>query len=67
MNRGPPQKKPATMSKEQTTKRYLYVSAMLFLVFATSNSLTAIALTLANLANALRLAYKYIPNFGQEE
>lgn len=55
------------MSKEQTTKRYLYVSAMLFLVFATSNSLTAIALTLANFANALRLAYKHIPNFGNEE
>jgi len=53
--------------KQKAVHIYVVVSLFLVFLFACSNSLLAVFLATANLANAVRLGYKHIPNFGQEE
>lgn len=53
--------------KQKTVHIYVAVSLFLVFLFACSNSLIAALLSVANLGNAVRLGYKHIPNFGQEE
>ena len=53
--------------KQKAVHIYVVVSLFLVFLFACSNSLLAVFLAAANLANAVRLGYKHIPNFGKEE
>ena len=53
--------------KQKAVNIYVVVSLCLVFLFACSNSLLAVLLAAANLANAVRLGYKHIPNFGQDE
>ena len=53
--------------KQKAVHIYVVVSLFLVFLFACSNSLIAALLSVANLGNAVRLGYKHIPNFGQEE
>lgn len=53
--------------KQKSVHIYVVVSLCLVFLFACSNSLLSVFLAAANLANAVRLGYKNIPNFGQEE
>lgn len=46
---------------------YFAVSLVLFFLFACSNSIVAVLCAVANLANAVRLGYKHIPDFDKEE
>ena len=53
--------------KQKAVHIYVVVSLCLVFLFACSNSLLAVFLASVNLANAVRLGYKHIPNFGHEE
>lgn len=53
--------------KQKAVHIYVVVSLCLVFLFACSNSIVAVLFAVANLANATRLGYKHIPNFGKEE
>ena len=53
--------------KQKEVHIYVIVSLLFVFLFACSNSIVAVLFAVANLANATRLGYKHIPNFGKEE
>ena len=53
--------------KQKAVHIYVIVSLLFVFLFACSNSIVAFLIATANLANAIRLGYKHIPNFGKEE
>lgn len=53
--------------KQKAVHIYVIVSLLFVFLFACSNSIVAVLFAVANLANATRLGYKRIPNFGKEE
>ena len=53
--------------KQKAVNIYVIVSLLFVFLFACSNSIVAVLFAVANLANATRLGYKHIPNFGKEE
>lgn len=53
--------------KQKAVHIYVIVSLLFVFLFACSNNIVAVLFAVANLANATRLGYKHIPNFGKEE
>lgn len=53
--------------KQKAVNIYVIVSLLFVFLFACSNSIVAVLFAVANLANATRLGYKHIPNFGKDE
>ena len=53
--------------KQKAVHIYVIVSLLFVFLFACSNSIVAVLIAAANLANALRLGFRHIPNFGKEE
>ena len=53
--------------KQKAVHIYVIVSLLFVFLFACSNSIVAVLFAVANLANATRLGYKHIPNFGKDE
>lgn len=53
--------------KQKEVHIYVIVSLLFVFLFACSNSIVAVLFAVANLANATRLGYKHIPNFGKDE
>ena len=53
--------------KQKEAHIYVIVSLLFVFLFACSNSIVAVLFAVANLANATRLGYKHIPNFGKDE
>ena len=53
--------------KQKAVHIYVIVSLLFVFLFACSNSIVAVLFAVANLANATRLGYKHIPNFGKVE
>lgn len=53
--------------KQKAVHIYFVVSLLFVFLFACSNSIVAVLFAVANLANATRLGYKHIPNFGKDE
>ena len=53
--------------KQKSVHIYFVVSLCLVFLLACSNSIVALLFATANLANATRLGYKHIPNFGKDE
>ena len=53
--------------KQKAVHIYVIVSLLFVFLFACSNSIVAVLFAVANLANATRIGYKHIPNFGKEE
>lgn len=49
--------------KQKAVHIYFLLALVLVFLFACSNSLLAVFLAAANLANAVRLGYKHIPYF----
>lgn len=52
--------------KQKAVHIYVTVSLLFVFLFACSNSIVAVLFAVANLANATRIGYKHIPNFGKE-
>lgn len=53
--------------KQKAVHIYVIVSLLFVFLLACSNSIVALLFATANLANATRIGYKHIPNFGKEE
>lgn len=53
--------------KQKAVHIYVIVSLLFVFLFACSHSIVAVMFAVANLANATRLGYNHIPNFGKEE
>ena len=53
--------------KQKAVHIYVVLSLVLAFLFACRNSIVAVLIAAANLANALRLGFRHIPNFGKEE
>ncbi len=53
--------------KQKAVYIYVMLSLVLVFLFACSDSILAVLVSAANLANAVRLGHKHIPDFGKEE
>lgn len=53
--------------KQKAVYIYVMLSLVLVFLFACSDSILSVLVSAANLANAVRLGHKHIPDFGKEE